>query len=202
MIKRHRKLLILVVILGLVFLGIIGSIMLNSKPDKLSEAEKEKAIAGILGRKPNMNANIKTGNTAYDGKNIYFEYPAKAVIYDYVSENKKKNKSIIEMFSFDIDNPRLILNYSAEEKTGLTDLDDEPAVSLREDKSRGYIREEIEIDGVSGLSYSKEAGGGDRAEHSIFILKDGVLYSISVSGASLEDVNELFEQIISSAVFK
>lgn len=200
--KNLKKVLIIVVILGIIIAVIAAFFILNSTPDELSEAEKEEAVAQILGRKPNLNPDIKTGNVEFVGEKLTFSYPARAEIYDYEDPEKANNTTTIEILSFDIENPRLILNYTAVNKPELKSLIDEPAVSLREDDSRGYLSEEIEVDGVSALSYSKEASGGNRAERSAFILKDGVLYTISITGASSEDVEKLFDQIISSASFR
>ena len=203
MIRRHKKLIIFLVIIVLIFGGIVAFIALNSTPDRLTEEERDQAVADILGRKPNLDPDIKTGNTLFDGETINFEYPAKAVIYDYVSESKKNNESVIETFSFDIDNPRLVINFTAMRKPNLRNIEDEPSVKLREDSSRGYVREErYTIDKILAAVYKKDGGGSVKAEKTAFVLRDGVFYTISITGASLEDVEELFEVIINSVEFQ
>jgi hypothetical protein len=200
--KNLKKLLIIILILGVIIAGVAAFFILNSEPDKLSETQKEEAVAQILGRKPNLNPDVKTGNITYEGERLSFSYPARAVEYEFQDPSRANNTSELESFSFDIENPRLIFNYIAVEKPDLTRLSDEPGVKLREDNARGYEGEEVEIQGIEGVSYKKDAGGGNRAEKSAFILNNGVLYTISITGASLRDVEELFEQIVNSAEFK
>lgn len=200
--KSLKKPLILLFFLGFIIAGIAAFFMLNSKPDSLTDAQKEEAIGNILGRKPNLNPDIKTGDAIFEGKLIIFSYPARAKIYEYVPEGSRNNTTEIDRFSFDLEKPRLIFNYTASEKPALKALTDEPGVKLRQDASRGYVSEEVELDGQNGKSYKKEAVGGNRAEQTAYILNDGVLHTISISGASLEDASELFEGIINSATFK
>lgn len=202
MIKRHKKLFIFLIFVGLIVGGVISYIALNATPEKLTDEEREQAVADILGRKPNLNPDVKTGDTSYESEYISFEYPAQAVQYDYVDEGKENNSTEVDSFSFDIENPRLILNYTAVERPDTSSLDDIPAVKLREDTTRGYEKEEVLVDSVTAFSFSKPGGGSIKAEKSVFILSGGVLYSISITGSHIDDVDELFEQVINSTRFK
>lgn len=199
--QRVKKILIALFVLLTIIAAISAFFVLNSKPDGLSQKDKEEAIGKILGRKPNLNPNVKTGNDKYEGKYADFEYPAKAKIYEY--RGGMANNTETEIFSFDIENPRLILNYSAEEgRTDLKNLEDIPSVKLRQDKSRGYTQIQIKADGKEGLAFTKRESSEYRAEKSGFFLVDSKAYSFSVTGNNLEDVSKLFDDIIESLVFK
>lgn len=76
-------------------------------------------------------------------------------------------------------------------------LEDYPAVRLREVRSE-YKRAKLIIDGVAGLAYFRT---GQEAEKSGFFLKNGKIYTISISGVNSEEVEKLFDEIISSVSF-
>ncbi len=191
------------IVLGLIILVVIGIIflfnILNSSSKSLSQAEKETAIAKILGRKPNLTDDAPKGDAQYKGKYTSFKYPAKAKIYTYRDPNTAKNTSIIESFSFDIDNPRLILNFSVmENASDLKDIKDISGVKFREDKSTGYQESEIIIKDQKGLIFSKNAG---LAEKTGFFFVNNKIYSFAVTGSSYKEVYSLFDNIIRSLVF-
>jgi hypothetical protein len=195
-----RFILILILTIAVLFAVSIGFIYLNSKPNTFSDKEKEEAIGKMLGRKANLNPDIKTGNVTYNGDYVQFSYPASGQVYEYKSEGLKNNKNLLESFSFDMQNPRRILNYTVF-KTNSSKIEDIPAVKLRKDKSNGYKEEDENINGVGGLSFSKDRNGEYLAEKSLFVLLNGNIYSISITGSSLDDVKELYNSIIGSLSF-
>lgn len=194
------KKVIIALLLIAIFAGVFSAFYFLNKPSKeMSKLEKEKALTSILGRKPNLNPNIKTGDTLYKGKYTSFKYPAKAKIYTYKDPSTLENTSIIESFSFDIDNPRLILNFSVmENASDLKDIKDISGVKFREDKSTGYQESEIIIKDQKGLIFSKNAG---LAEKTGFFFVNNKIYSFAVTGSSYEEVYRLFDNIIKSVVF-
>lgn len=195
-----KKIILGVVILFLIIVLILG-FFYASKPDKFSEKEKEEAIAQILGRKANTDPEIKTGNGSYEGKLIKFSYPAAAEEYKYRGEDMKNNTDEAENFSFDLKSPRLVLNYTAS-ATKETKIEDESAVKFRDNPSSGYTKSQEKINGLTGFSYKKDRSGEFNAEKSTFIINNGYLYTFSISGSSLEDIEKLHKQIIGSVVFK
>lgn len=196
-----KKLAIFILVIIIIFGLISGFILLNSKPDEMSQAQKEKALAQMLGRKANTNPEIKTGSGIYSGKFVEFSYPAAAEEYKYRAENTKDNKSILETFSFDLKMPRLILNFTVID-TPASKFDDVPSLRFRENTSSGYTKSDAKADGVAGVSYKKDKDGEFLAEKSTFFLKDGKSYTFSVTGSSLIEVEKLSDQIINSIVFK
>ena len=198
--KRLKKPLILLVILGLLLIGIAAFFILNSKPDVLTDAEKEEKIAEMLGRKANLNPEIKKGNGKFNGEYVSFSYPASAEEYEYRDPGIANNENLLESFSFDLQNPRRILNYTVS-KSSARELEDIPAIKLRLDVTRGYKEENEEVDGVEGLVFSKERSGEYLAEKSLFLLTDGNIYTISITGSSLMDIEKLYNQIINTFVF-
>ena len=70
--KNLKKLLILGLVLGVVIAGIAAFFILNSTPDELTEKQKEQAVADILGRKPNLNPDVKTGDIEFVGEKLTF----------------------------------------------------------------------------------------------------------------------------------
>lgn len=183
--------------------GFVALELFNSKPDELTQAEKEKAYTQILGRKANLNPKRVTGSTSYDGKLASFSYPAMAKIYDYQSSSIANNKNILEHFSFDLDSPRLILNFTVEENAqASSNLNDNSAVIFRKSPAGGYTEAEVVMDEVKGFSYEKAASGEFKAEKSAFVINGDKTYIISITGSDLKSINELFSEIAGTFVFK
>lgn len=175
------------------FLG-IGFYILSQPPkETLSKEFKEEAVTKLLGRKAQLDAeNVATGNKEYKGKYISFSYPAKALIYTY---RNSSTSATLEDFSFDIKSPKIVFSMRVSEIAG--GFEDYPGVRLREVRSE-YKRAKLTIDGVAGLTYFKT---GQESEKSGFFLKNGKIYTISITGINGEEVEKLFDEIISSASF-
>lgn len=194
------KKIVIAVLVIIVLVSIISVyIFLNRASKIMSQAEKEAAIAKILGRKPNLTDDTPKGDTTYQGKYISFMYPARAKIYTYVDPNFAQNESLLETFSFDIDNPRLIFNFSIVENTGnLPNVSEISGVKLRQDKTRGYKQSEVAADGYNGLFFEKD---GSKSEKTGFFLVNNKIYSFSIQSSDSKAVNELFNKIVSSVKF-
>lgn len=190
---------ILMISLGLVG-GMAAAYILFSKPDELTPEEKEKAISEILGRKANINPNVVTGDTSFKGKYAYFDYPKAAKIYEYKDPGVKNNENSLESFSFDLQAPRRIFNYTSD-SSSVSKLEDITAVSFRKNASNGYSEEIVKADGNSGLAYTKNANGEFMAEKTAFFLVNGKVYTVSVTAGNLDDAKKLFSEVIGSFAF-
>lgn len=190
-----KKIVLVVVILIGVLLSLF--VIFNFSQKKLTDQQKEQALTRILGRKPNLS-DAPTGNIEYKGENAAFQYPAKAKIYTYKDPSRAKNSSVLETFSFDIDRPRLVFNFSvAKNEANLGSVEDISGVKLREISSYGYGKFEAKIGKDKGLVFQKS---GSKAEKSGFFIINNKIYEISVTGSAIEDVSKLFDEIIDSFV--
>jgi hypothetical protein len=194
------RIILIIFLILFVAVCVVFFLILNHSAKSLTQAEKEAALTNILGRQPILTNNEATGNTEYNGQYASFNYPAKAVIYTYKDPNIVKNKSELEMFSFDINNPRLILNFSVSSNSGnLTDAKDSSGAIFRENKANGYSQAELSIGGAKGLVFAKQGG---QAEKTGFWLFNNKLYTLSVTGSDYQEVVNLFDVITSSLTFK
>jgi hypothetical protein len=199
--KRLRMLILLaVILLGVIIGGIFIFIKLSEK-DPLSEEQKQAAVEKILGHKARKEEDIPLGNVNYDGQTLSFSYPAQAQVYHYSeSSDSTKPKAELEKFSFDMYQPRrdfavaVYLN-SAE----LPSIDNYPGVQLRRNQAKIYKEAVVKADNRVGISFIKQ---GEGAEKSAFFLVNGKIYSIAVTGSSLEEVSHLFDQVIGTLKFK
>lgn len=192
-----RKVILIVFILIGVLLTLF--FVFNFSQKKLTDSQKEKALIKILGRKPNLSDSQPQGEVEYKGKNAAFKYPAKAKIYTYRDPNMAKNTSVLETFSFDIDKPRLVFNFSVmENAASLKDVNDISGVKLRQISGSGYIQSEEVIGGENGLIFVRS---GNLSEKTGFFLVKDKIYSVAISGSSLEEVSLLFDLVINSFVF-
>jgi hypothetical protein len=183
-----------------VSISLVTFIVLNHATKPLTQAEKEAALTNILGRQPILSNNEATGNAQYNGQYATFSYPAKAVVYTYKDPNIVKNKSELEMFSFDINNPRLIFNFSVSSNSGsLADAKDSSGAIFREDKAHGYSQSELSIGGAKGLVFARQ---GAQAEKTGFWLVNDKLYTLSVTGSDFTEVAKLFDAITASLKLK
>lgn len=176
-------------------------LVLNRTTKTMSEAEKNAALAKMLGRKPNLTAQaVPTGNVSYKGKYASFMYPAMAKIYTYKDAGELANKTEVDSFAFDIADPRLTVYFLVNQNpTNIANLDEIPAVALREDKSQGYQQAEILIDGQKGLSFTKI--DLQQSEKSGFFIVNDKIYSFSVIGSDAKEVINLFANLIETLKF-
>lgn len=189
-----KKVVISAITLGSIALLVLAFIYF-SKPDKLTEKERQEAIDKVVGGKANLNGpEVKTGSGIYKGKHAEFSYPASAEIYDYKDPNSVNSDPESESFSFDIKSPRLVFNYNAS-ATREVKLEDISAVKFRNDPANGYANSEEKVDGVIGVSFKKDRSGEYMAEKTLFVLNNGNLITISITGSSLEEVENLFDSI-------
>jgi hypothetical protein len=194
------RMLLLTGIFLLAVVSLVVFVVLNHSAKSLTEAEKAAALVNILGRKPVLTNNEATGNAQYEGKYASFSYPAKAVVYAYKDPNIVKNSSELEMFSFDINNPRLVFNYSVGENSGgIKSAGESSGAIFRQNKVNGYIQSEVLIGGTKGLVFAKQ---GAQSEKTGFWLINNRLYTLSVTGSDYEEVVKLFDAVTGSLGFK
>lgn len=174
--------------------------MLNHSTKPFTKSEEETALTNILGRQPILNNNEPTGTVAYNGKYATFNYPARAVIYTYKDPNFVKSKSYLDTFSFDINNPRLVFNFSVIENSGnLADIKDNSGAIFRENQSNGYLQSELSISNSKGLVFAK---AGEHPEKTGFWLFNNRIYTLSVTGSDYQEVVNLFDNVVASLKFK
>ena len=194
------RIILIALLILFVAVCLVVFLVLNHSAKSLSEAEKEAALTNILGRQPILNNNEATGTVQYKGEYATFSYPAKAVIYTYKDPNIVKNNSELEMFSFDINNPRLIFNFSVSDNSGnIIDVKDSSGAIFREDKANGYSQSELSIGDAKGLVFAKQ---GTQAEKTGFWLTNNKLYTLSVTGSDFTEVVKLFDAITAGLEFK
>jgi hypothetical protein len=194
-----KKFLLIIFVLILICIAVGVFMWLNNPARMLSENEKEAAIANILGRKPNLTDNTPIGNTRYKDNYISFNYPKKARIYGYKEPNIAKDTSYLDLFSFDILDPRLVFNFSVKQSINrASNYSDIPDVKLRQLPERGYVQKEFQSDGQKGLAFEKP---GDNSEKTGFFIVNNRIFTFSVSGSDLKDVMQLFDNITQSIIF-
>ena len=193
-----KKILILIFFIVSAFAVFAVFIILNNSAKSLSTKEKESALTQILGRKPNLSEE-QTGDKEYVGKYVSFIYPAKAAVYEYRDPNIKNNISNLEIFSFDIDKPRIVFYLNVSENDQLKSINEISAVIYRQSKSKDYTKSEIVADGQKGFAFEKE---GNSPEKTGFFFFNNKIYSISITGSDFRQISLLFENVIRSIDFK
>lgn len=169
-----------------------------SQPSKtgISDELKEKAVSNLLGRKAEFSDTTPKGDKIFKGKTITFEYPAKAVVYEYRENSTSTESASLEDFSFDIKEPKLVFNLRVSHKGETKSVEDLPAVRLRESRLYEYKKAQNKLGDVNGVVYTKYANGGEKTG---FWIAQGNIFTISVTGSNTEAIEELFKQILSSS---
>lgn len=179
--------------------GVAFYIFSQPPQEALSDEFKEEAVTKLLGRKAQLEAdNVPTGDTQYKGKYISFKYPARALEYTFRENSTSSESASLEDFSFDLSDPKAVFNMKVVANSRLTDIADYPAVRLREQRGYEYEKSSVMAGSTQGLVFFKK---GMSAEKSGFFLKDGRIYTISVTGPNEESVGELFDSILKTVSF-
>lgn len=188
--------LVIITIIGLVFLYLF----LNYPSKNLSDAEKEAAIAKILGRKPNLNDNTPQGDTEYKGKYIYFKYPQAAVIRKQLLNGQEVPYDGLERLIFKIESSKVTLYMEViEAPVNVLSLSDYPSVKLRQIQSNGYVEQDVFVENIKGLSFEKQTTSS--FEKTAFFILNRRIYSFSIQGPDAKEVEKVFNNIISSTKF-
>jgi hypothetical protein len=193
---------IVIVTLIVISLGLIISlyIYLNYSPKEMSEAEKEAAIAKILGRKANLTDDTRTGNVEFKGKYIYFKYPAAADIRKQLLNGQEVPFDGLERLIFKVESTKLTLYMEViNAPVNVASLDDYPSVKLRQIQSNIYTKDEVFVSDIKGLTFEKKSTSS--FEKTVFFMLNGKIYSFSIQSPDAKEVEKLFDLIISSVKF-
>lgn len=195
-----KKKLILLGVLVVIVLTLGALFYLFSQPSgkKLTDEEKKKAIESIMGRKAVMTDTTPKGDAVFDGHDITFSYPAKAVVYTFREKKMKPEDNPNDDFSFDIKSPKLVFNLTSVPNTDMM-LTDLPAVRLREQRGYEYEKSTPIMDSSKGVAYFKSSRD---SEKSGFFIANAKVFTISVTGSDPSEVKNLFDSVVASAKFK
>ncbi len=192
---RGKIIAISVFVLIIVVLGILFYVYSQPSGKKLTQKQKDEAIERLYGRQANTKPDaVPVGNKAYTGKYISFQYPAKAVVYTYREKSTSGNTSSLEDFSFDIQKPKLVFNMTVVKAQDITSALDIPSVRLREQRLPEYDKKIQKIGNAQCLIYSRK----NSAEITAFIVEQGRVYTISVTGSDKDEAESLFSNVLSS----
>jgi hypothetical protein len=151
-----------------------------------------------------LGRSLKEGEIQYsDGnyKGEYFsiKYPTNAKPFD-KSKLANINPDIIEYFSFDGYDPRVTFTASVAQPKGsnYSNLDEVSGVNLRENNKDLYEFSNIEINGTVGRLYKKTQ---ESFEETAFLIRDGKLFTFSLTAGSSGDFEAQFQELINSVTF-
>lgn len=166
----------------------------------MTKAQKEAAVAKILGRKAQLDvvAN-KEGNVLYDGKHISFQYPAAATIYEF-STPLATGSSMIERFEFDLKSPKVYSLVQVSNNTAnFASAGEISAAMLRHTQPNLYKEDEVGLGDVKAKVFVKKEDG---AEKSYFWIYKNKMYSFVFTGPDLSSIEEQSKKVISTIVLK
>lgn len=198
-----KKIVLLITSVLVLIAVIIAFFILNSSPNKLSQAEKDAALVNLLGRKPILNEkDVPTGDSEYKGKTLSFKYPAAAKMFVTLVNGKEvKDTWHLDYLNFDLDDPRLsMLVTVADSPSSVTTLEDNPSVKLRVIQPGMFAKSDLKVNGQNGLVFVKKDNSG--FEKTAFVYYKAKIFMFSMQGADLVSADPIFQRIISSVKFK
>lgn len=182
-----------VILLGVLgILGISGFFVLNNlnSTGVLSKSARTKALQNVLGREVHLSSQDQTVWNTYKSKYIEFSYPSWAVIYTKDDEEAKKDGNNLDIFSFFLADWHITAVIQVIKFTErLTEF---PSVNLRLSQNDIYI---VSKNSASEIDFSKDR---DNVERSAFLLGNGDVVSVAVTGYSKSSVESIFTKIVSS----
>lgn len=174
--------------------------LLKKSNTTLTEKQKKEALKEILGRSPKEEKNVQSGaldSLEYSGKYFSLTYPSSVTVYNRENKNVRDNKSILEFFRLDQNEPNLSFIAQVIEGSNFQNLDEYPAVALRKNQKKNYVESEIEIDSTKGVSFIGKPAYG-KTDKVSFILKNNKIFSFSISATNLSEVEEIYNRILST----
>ena len=196
-----KKIIIfLLVVFATIFLA-IAFFIINQPSKQLTDAEKEKALVDLLGRKVNTgDKDVPKGDTEYRGKLYSFSYPKSATVAQRLFNGTPVPETGLESFIIQMNSPKMSLFTQAiEVPITVQNLEDYPGVRLRETQSNLYEKSKVTAGEVRGLVFVKDDLSG--YEKTAFFYLKSVVYSFSFQGSDSKAVNELFLKVMGSLKF-
>lgn len=196
-----KKIVIALLLVVVLIVTLLVFYILNKPSKEMSEAEKQAAIAKILGRKPNLTTkNIPTGDIEFKGKYITFMYPAAGIERKQLLNGQVIPYTGLELFIFVLDSPKLTASAEViESPKNVANINDYPNVRSRQVQANIYNQSDLFAGNIKGLAFSKQDQTG--FEKTGFFLLSNKVYSFSVTGADSKAAGELFNKIINSLKF-
>ena len=196
-----KRFLFISLIVTIIIAGLLAFSILNNTAKTMSEAEKEAAMAKILGRQVNINpSSAPLGDTEFKGKYVTFIYPKAAKPFTFKINGKEVKPSGLEQFSFDLDVPKTAFFMEVVSvPSTVKNVNDYPGVKLREINSGIYTQSDAFFGDNSGLVFVKNDNTG--YEKTAFFYKDGKVYSFSLQGNDSKSVEDLYSRIMPTVNF-
>ena len=197
-----KKILLALLLAAVVILTAGVLIIVNRSPKGMSEAEKEKALTSILGRKVDLKGKqVAKGDVEHKGKYLFFLYPASASVYHQLVNGKEAlDLGALEYFSFDMTDPRVIVNTEVvQAPSSVNRLIDYPGVRIRQTQADVYTQTQVEADSTEGFAYDKKDSTG--FEKTALFYTNGKIYIFSFQSVDQKVLVQVFNKVINTAKF-
>lgn len=159
-----------------------------------SNAERNKLLELLLGRKANLTPNIINSQwKEYSGSSITFAYPYSARVYPPESPIPREP---LDQLHFSIGEPRTYMTIQVIPFADLTSLNEYPSVSYRLANPTTYRVHHTTLRGYSGIGFTTQQS--EQGEFSSFYFIHGKVYLFDATGVDFHAVETLYIQILAS----
>lgn len=167
----------------------------------LSSEEKTQALTKLLGRTPVLQEkNTSNAWISHENSYVSFLYPEVAKVYVNDDQTAMQQSDTLDSFHFGLDIPKLYVTVQVLNRPQESNLSDEPSVLLRQEQQNGYIQSILSLNSYTAQVFEKDSQ--DTSEKSAFVLSNGKVYSIVVTGGNMEDITTFFAKFIASFQIK
>jgi hypothetical protein len=180
---------LIIVIIGFVFLSSLHS------DTGFTPAEQHAALNHALGHVAQLTPTDHSTWNTYTSKFVSFSYPGWATIYTQDNEAAKKQKNILDSFHFELADMHINGIVSVISRPDFSQINEESGVQLRiHDTSYQVV----------GTISATRAGFTNTTlgEQSLFLLKNGRVYSLLLTGGVDDDRNTIFQKMLATLVEK
>ena len=185
--------------LGMIVLvvGIGGFIFLSHVNDDsgLSASQKQASLNKSLGQQAVLTSVDHSTWKTYESTVVSFSYPGWASVYTKDNDSAKQQKIILDSFHFQLADMHINSIVSVINRPDFSQISSEPGVTLRENDKSYQMVGSVSSTQVMFLNNSL-------GEQSFFLLKNGRVYSLIVTGGSIDVRNPIFQKMMTSLTAK
>jgi|SRR5579884_1071892 len=174
----------------------------QTKNLKLNDSQKKAAVTELLGHAQRQEVVVPQGDQSYSNQYYSISYPKAATEY-HQDPTYSPPPSQLSYFAFQEMSPRLFFTVSVMSRPGQS-LTDITGVSFRQKQPSLYNQSLITEDGVSGLVFTRDKPVSDDnpdLEKTAFFVKDDRVYTFSLTGSDIDEINKMFDSVINSLKF-
>ena len=188
-VKRNLPLYMVLGASGLLSVGSFSSVF------TIASHEQFKVISSPA---PSSTSSPEISWITYSNQYFSFSYPDSAKEQ---TLGKDANPAVLSSYVAYQQSPRMQIATQVLREPGMASIADFSAVAFRHSKSDVYTQKPITVSGVSGVEFSRHPDSDNPAEFGVFILRNGLVYTVVVQAKDEAYAEQVYRRILSTLSF-